>query len=85
MKKITEKKWKKFVANNSKSSYSLAVCLTTLNIWEAGAKTEKEAHEAISKNPMGLSGAQAGMAINLALTRNAEDWLDKTMISVSRS
>jgi len=84
MKKITKKFWKEFVAKNSFDSYSLVVCLTVLSLWEAGCKTQEECDEEISKSDYGLSGAQAGMAINLVLNSEEPKWLDKEMVAVSR-
>ena len=84
MKKITKEQWQKFVSGNCDNSYSLAVCLSILNIWEAGCKTQEEAEKELHRCPMGLSGSQAGMAMSFALAHDAEEWLDKDMLEVSR-
>ena len=84
MKKITLKKWQDFTAKNAGSSYSLIVNLAILLIWEAGAKTEESGQKILIKQELGLSGAQAQMAISMAIQRDAEDWLDKDMKKISR-
>ncbi len=57
-KQLTKKEWADFVSKNCSNSYSLAVCLATLFLWE---EPEREPIEVLSG--MGLSGAQAEMAI----------------------
>ena len=84
MHKITIEQWGSFIAKNCGDSYSLVVCLAVLNLWEAGVKTEKEAEKELHKVKLGLSGAQAEMAISFALKNDAEEWLDKEMVKISR-
>jgi len=85
MEKITKEQWGEFVKKNSDNSYSFVVCLAILNLWEAGVKTQEEAGKVLMSEEMGLSGAQAQMAINYVLSHDAEDWLDKEMVEVSRT
>lgn len=82
MKKITIEQWKSFVSNNCDISYSLVVCFTILEIWEASCKTKEEATEVIMKNEYGLSGFQAENVINFALKHEIPDWLDKGMVDI---
>lgn len=57
-KQLTKKDWQEFVGKNCDNSYSLAVCLATILLWEEPHKTPQEVLKG-----MGLSGAQAEMAI----------------------
>lgn len=83
MKKITTKKWKDFVSKNCKDSYSLVVCLAILILWEAEVKDKENAHKVLMEEELGLSGAQAGMAISFALSHKPDKkMLDKGMIEV---
>jgi len=84
MKEITKKEWRSFVSRNADDSYSLVVCLTVLCLWEARVKNKKQAGEEIHRLGFGLSGAQAEMAIGLVLKRDANKWLDKEMVEVSK-
>jgi hypothetical protein len=54
-KQLTKKEWAEFVSKNCDNSYSLAVCLAIMNLWE---NPEDNLHG------YGLSGAQAEMAID---------------------
>ena len=85
MEKITKKEWEDFTAENACSSYNLVVNLAILLLWEAGVKNEEEANEFLMKQELDLSGAQAGMAIGYALSKDAEDWIDKTMAKIIRT
>ena len=85
LKKITKKEWSEFVAKNADCSYGLVVCLGILMLWEAGVKDEKDANEKLLSYELGgLSGAQAEMIIGMAITRDADEWLDDIAKSVSR-
>lgn len=57
-KQLTKKDWNDFVSKNSDNSYSLAVCLAIILLWEEPEKPELEV-----LSGLGLSGAQAEMAI----------------------
>lgn len=57
-KQLTKKEWANFVSKNCSNSYSLAVCLATMLLWE---EPDRKPIEVLSG--MGLSGAQAEMAI----------------------
>ena len=83
-KKISKKEWAEFTAKNADSSYGLVVNLAILILWEAGVKTEEEASKELMAEELGLSGAQAGMAISMALQRDAEEWLDETSKKIRR-
>lgn len=65
--KISKEQWGEFVKKNSDNSYSLVVCLCIMNIWEAGAKTKEEAETELHRAQLGITGAQADMAIGYAL------------------
>lgn len=82
---LSKEMWKKFVAENSTTSYSLVVCLCILCIWEAGCTTEEEAHAELVRCHFGITGAQAEMAIDYALSYNFPDAeLDETMMKIKR-
>jgi len=66
MKNITLEEWNAFVLKNSNNSYSLVVCAAILLLWEEKPSTEKETHDLLANNLSGLSGAQAGMAMQFA-------------------
>lgn len=83
MEKITEEQWKQHVAQNCSESYSLTVELAIMDLWESGAKTEEEAKKRLYQDRFGLSGSQAVLAINFALTHDASDWLDRDMVNHS--
>lgn len=54
-KQLTKKEWGEFVLKNCDNSYSLAVCLAIINLWE---KPTDDLHG------YGLTGAQTEMAID---------------------
>lgn len=58
-KQLTKKEWADFVSKNCDNSYSLAVCLAIMSLWEAGEKASS-----ITLHGHGLSGAQAEMAMD---------------------
>lgn len=77
--------WKEFIGKNCDLSYSLAVCLAVLELWEHGVQNTEEAHEVLGRLSVvdGFSGAQADMCISYALNGEPDGWLDKTMQEVS--
>lgn len=79
-KKIEKKLWDDFCNKNNTSSYSLIVAVAVLMIWEDNCKTEDEAHQTLIKAGFGLTGAQASMALSLALAGKPDKWLDVTNI-----
>ncbi len=62
---LTKKEWAEFVGKNSDNSYSLAICLATMLLWE---EPDIDSHEVLEG--LGLSGAQAEMAIGYARNNN---------------
>jgi len=64
-KQLTKKEWGEFVSKNGDNSYSLAVCLAIMLLWE---EPNKEPIEVLSG--LGLSGAQAEMAIGFTKEHN---------------
>ena len=87
MKKITrinQNKWNKFLTTNGGSSYSLVVCLAILIIWEAGAKDKEEAFKILLAQKLGLSGAQAEYAAQMAMSKDANSWIDQEMSRIRR-
>jgi len=84
MEKITKEQWIEHVSNNCSETYSLAVELTILSLWEAKVETEEEAITVMRGYEYGLSGSQALMAMAFALSHDASDWLDKDMIKASK-
>lgn len=85
MRKITKKDWENQVKINCNSSYGLVVALAVLMLWESGVSNEAEAERKLQEFGLGLSGAQAGIALSLALTGKPTGWLDKTMVQVMQS
>jgi len=83
MEKITKEQWIEHVSKNCSESYSLAVELAIMDLWEAGVKTEEEASNRLQHDAFGLSGSQAMIAIAFALNNDASDWLDKEMVKAS--
>ncbi len=71
---MTKEKWNTFVGMNSDNSYSLVVCLCIMDIWEGKAQTKEEAHAILEKAQLGITGAQADMAISFAL-KNTPDFI----------
>lgn len=69
-KQPTEKEWEEFVVKNSKDSYSMAVVICVLMLWESGVNSKSEAHRKLMQNPLSdmLSGFQAENIIALAMT-----------------
>lgn len=57
-KQLTKEEWQDFVKGNCIDSYSLAVCLAIILLWE---KPNKDTYEVLKG--LNLSGAQAEMAI----------------------
>jgi hypothetical protein len=84
MEKITKEQWIEHVSKNCSESYSLAVELAIMDLWEAGVKTEEEASNRLQHDAFGLSGSQAMIAITYALNNDASDWLDKDMVRHSK-
>ena len=58
-KQLTKEEWASFVSKNCDNSYSLAVCLAIMMLWE---EPDKDPIKVLSG--LGLSGAQVEMAIN---------------------
>lgn len=77
--------WRKFVANNSRDTYSLVVCLVILELYEHAPVKEREACHAALHGfcPPGLTGAQADMAIGFYLTHEVEGLPDPDMYAIS--
>lgn len=84
MKSITLTDWNDMVLKNCQSSYGLVVALAVLMLWESGVKDENEANTCLLDFELGLSGAQAGMAISLALGGKPTNWLDKGMADIMK-
>lgn len=82
--KITKKQWENHVGKNSNSSYGLVTCLAILMLWEAGVKNKEEAEKFLMKQKFGLTGFQAGCAVNFALEYKPTNFLDKTMCRILR-
>lgn len=70
MKELTKEQWQEFVSKNCDNSYSLVVCLCIINIWEEQAKTSGQAHDTLQRAHLGITGAQADMAIEYALSHS---------------
>jgi len=81
-KEISKNKWQDFVKKNSCDSYSLVVCLAILILFEAKVKNKEEAQKVLIEEKLGLSGAQAQMAIGYALNHEVEGLPDKEMAKV---
>jgi len=54
-------------------------------LWEAGVKTRNEALEKLLEWHLRLSGFQAETAIDIALNKRPQNWLDKSMCKVMRA
>lgn len=76
MEKITKQEWQEHVSKNCHNSYSLAVELAIMDLWEAGIKTEAEGMERLKNDAFNLSGSQANLAIIFALAFDPSDWLN---------
>ena len=81
-KEISKNKWQDFVKKNSCDSYSLVVCLAILILFEARIKNREEAYKVLMEEDLGLSGAQAAMAIGYALNHKVKGLPDKEMAKV---
>jgi len=76
MEKITKQEWQDHVAKNAHNSYSLAIELAIMDLWEAKIKTEEEGMERLKTDSLYLSGSQANLAIIFALAYDPSDWLN---------
>ncbi len=74
MDKITLKResWDKFVKTNSGDSYSMLICYAILILWESGAINRDEAYKILTDMHLGMSGTQADIAIEWALSYAVE-------------
>ena len=84
-KEISKNKWRDFVKKNSCDSYSLVVCLAILILFEAKVKNREEAQKVLMGEELGLSGAQAEMAIGYALNHKVEGLPDEEMAEIRKT
>ena len=82
-KTITIEDWKKFCSNNCLDTYSMAISYSVLILIEYAPRNEEECHRVLHKNEMGLSGAQASIAIGWYLKFKVKGLPDKEMAKVS--
>lgn len=81
----TKEQWKNFVSNNSGNSYSLVVCLAILELYESQPDRSKdgECDRVLIGAQLGLSGAQAAMAIGFYMHHEVDGLPDPEMAAVS--
>lgn len=86
-KTVTLEMWQEFVKNNCDVSYSLAVVMAILEMWEmGGADTKEEATKLLDRTSVvsEFSGFQAEMVISYVIKGEPDGWLDKNMQEISQ-
>jgi len=83
---VSKKRWQEFVRKNSCDSYSLSICLAILMLWEAGIKTRSGALGKLWMEwNLRLTDFQTETAIDIALNKRPQNWLNKNICKVMRA